>query len=143
MLPTRLWVDWQPASVSSFKASTSPSLIEPVLLQNFNCLADCGDYVVVTNASKLVFTGEKATDKLYRRHTFWPGGLKTQTARQLAEKDPCAILWKAVSGMLPKNRLRKERLSRLKIFAEGQHPYAGCLVKSYLPSPFNQMGKRL
>lgn len=82
---------------------------------------DNGDWVVVVNAKHAALTGRKFTDKLYHRHTGYPGGLKTLTARQLWERAPDRILSKAVKGMLPRNRMHKHRLKRLRIFPEEEH----------------------
>ncbi|KAF9391301.1 54S ribosomal protein L23, mitochondrial [Podila verticillata] len=93
--------------------------------------SDCGDYVVVINAKAVKTTGTKATDKLYRSHSGYPGGLKETTFENLMAKDPDAIIRKAVSGMLPKNRLREPRLGRLFIFEGEVHPYEQNIVKRY------------
>jgi len=84
---------------------------------------DCGDYVVVTNAEKIQLTGRKLQNKLYRRHSGYPGGFKEITLKQQMAKDPTQVIRQAVAGMLPKNKLRDQRLSRLKIFAGSKHPY--------------------
>jgi large subunit ribosomal protein L13 len=76
---------------------------------------DNGDFVNVINASKVKFTGKKFTQKKYFWHTFYPGGVKRPTIKELAEKDPKKIIWKAVWGMLPTNRTRKKIIKRLKI----------------------------
>ena len=80
---------------------------------------DCGDNIVIVNVDKLIFTGNKYNNKLYRWHTGYPGGLKQTTPRRLVEdkKRPEEILQRAVKGMLPNNKLRDQRLSRLKIFS--------------------------
>ncbi|KAJ1842993.1 54S ribosomal protein L23, mitochondrial [Coemansia sp. RSA 2703] len=93
--------------------------------------SDCGDYVVVINAKHIAVTGRKREQKLYRHHTQFPGGLKEITFERLQEKDSEKIIEKAVSGMLPKNKLRKVRLERLMIFPEGEHPYVGNIIKRY------------
>jgi len=77
---------------------------------------DCGDYVVVTNARKIKVTGRKAEQKLYRHHTMYPGGLKEIQYKDMMARKPDEIIRKAVSGMLPKNKLRDRRLERLRIF---------------------------
>lgn len=82
---------------------------------NFEFNVDGGDFVNVTNASKVKFTGKKFTQKKYFWHTFYPGGVKRPTIKQLFEKDPKKVIWKAVWGMLPKNRTRKKIIKRLKI----------------------------
>jgi len=77
---------------------------------------DNGDYVIVTNCDKFAVTGKKLTDKMYYRHSGYLGGLKEISLEDLLEKKPTKALELAVSGMLPKNKLRKEMLSRLKLF---------------------------
>jgi large subunit ribosomal protein L13 len=84
---------------------------------------DCGDYVVVINASRVKVTGRKNKQKLYRRHSGFPGGFKEASFEEQLAKDPRKIVRHAVAGMLPKNKLRKPRLARLKIFPEIKHPY--------------------
>lgn len=84
---------------------------------------DCGDYVVVTNAAKVKVTGKKAKQKMYYRHSGYPGGFKEISFEEQMEKDPRKIIRHAVAGMLPKNKLRDKRLARLKIFVEEEHSY--------------------
>ncbi len=85
---------------------------------------DSGDTVVVVNAEKIEFTGRKWQDKLYRKHSGYPGGLKELTARQVLERDPGRVLSLAVKGMLPNDKLRRQRLSRLKIYEGTEHPHS-------------------
>jgi large subunit ribosomal protein L13 len=85
---------------------------------------DGGDYVIVINSSKLVVTGKKDTDKKYHRHSGFPGGLYTRTLNEQMERDPNKVIFKAVRGMLPDNKLRDGRLARLKIYADDQHTHA-------------------
>ncbi|ANB12011.1 mitochondrial 54S ribosomal protein YmL23 [Sugiyamaella lignohabitans] len=93
---------------------------------------DCGDYVVVTNCKYLNVTGEKMTQKLYRKHSGKPGHLKEWTMADLQNrKGGSEILRKAVSGMLPKNSLRKYRLARLKTVEDSQNPYADNIVATW------------
>ncbi|KAH0588199.1 hypothetical protein H2248_006913 [Termitomyces sp. 'cryptogamus'] len=77
---------------------------------------DCGDYVIVTNSRKIKVTGKKEEQLLYRKHTMYPGGLKETPYKQMKERKPDEIIRHAVSGMLPKNKLRDRRLERLRIF---------------------------
>ncbi|KUK79469.1 MAG: 50S ribosomal protein L13 [Microgenomates bacterium 39_7] len=84
---------------------------------------DGGDYVVVTNAAKVAVTGNKGSDKIYRWHTGFAGGLKEIAFNQLLTKSPEKIIQKAVRNMLPKNRLQRLRMNRLKVFVDDQHPY--------------------
>ncbi|KAJ2612139.1 54S ribosomal protein L23, mitochondrial [Coemansia sp. RSA 1365] len=93
--------------------------------------SDCGDYVVLVNARHIGISGRKREQKLYRHHTQFPGGLKEITFDRLQEKSPDKIIEKAVSGMLPKNRLRKVRLGRLFIFPEADHPYVDNIIKRH------------
>ncbi|ORZ25743.1 50S ribosomal protein L13 [Absidia repens] len=93
--------------------------------------ADCGDYVVVVNAKDILVTGKKAEQKLYRHHTGHPGGLKEINFANLMEKDSTESIRKAVSGMLPKNRLRDVRLNRLMIFDGAEHPYEANIIKQH------------
>ncbi len=79
---------------------------------------DCGDYVVVINADKLIVTGNKLAGKTYYRHTGHPGGIKETT---LQDKDPRQVIEAAIRGMMPANKLRPGRLARLKVYAEDQH----------------------
>jgi large subunit ribosomal protein L13 len=85
---------------------------------------DTGDFVVVVNAEKVVVTGKKAEQKVYRRHSGYPGGLKTTTYEQMMERRPTEILRKAVKGMMPKTRLARQQLRKLKIYAGPEHPHA-------------------
>lgn len=84
---------------------------------------DNGDYVVVTNAKDLVVTGEKLTQKKYYRHSGYPGGLKTLTLAEVLDKNPALAIQSAVQGMLPKNKLLKERMKRLRVFANAEHSH--------------------
>jgi len=84
---------------------------------------DVGDFVVVVNAEKISVTGSKESDKVYRRHTGYPGGLKTISYSDLQKKNPEKVILEAVSGMLPKNKLRSVYLKKLKIYAGTDHPH--------------------
>lgn len=82
---------------------------------------DCGDYVIVINAAQTVVTGYKGQKKIYYKHSNYPGGLKEATFDEKMAKDPTFAITKAVRGMLPVNKLRDERLKRLKVYADDQH----------------------
>ena len=84
---------------------------------------DCGDFVVVINARQLQFTGNKLRDKIYYRHTEYPGGIRTTTAGQMLANRPEEILRIAVEGMLPKTRLGHQMATKLKIYAGADHPH--------------------
>lgn len=85
---------------------------------------DNGDYVVVINAKDLKVTGNKMTDKMYYRHSGFPGGLKSLKLEEVIEKDPSYAIKEAVKGMLPKNKLAADRLARLRIFDGAEHTHA-------------------
>jgi large subunit ribosomal protein L13 len=96
---------------------------------------DAGDTVVVVNARHVAFTGDKATSKLYKWHTGWMGGLKTLTARHLLEREPGRILEHAVKGMLPPNKLRHDRLKRLRVYPDAEHDEAARVGVSQAYAP--------
>lgn len=84
---------------------------------------DVGDFVVVVNAEKISVTGKKRTDKLYYRHSGYPGGLKTRTFEEMLDRRPEEVIRKAVKGMLPRNRLARQQLRKLKVYAGPEHPH--------------------
>jgi len=85
---------------------------------------DNGDYVVVVNASELVVTGDKETDKIYYSYSGFPGGLKEAQLKDLRAKSPASIIEHAVKGMLPKNKLAAGRMARLRVFPGAEHDHA-------------------
>ena len=85
---------------------------------------DTGDYIVVVNAEKVKVTGNKTTDKVYHHHTGYPGGIKSITFDKLIDKAPERIIEKAVSGMMPKNKLSQSMMTKLKIYAGSEHPHS-------------------
>jgi large subunit ribosomal protein L13 len=85
---------------------------------------DTGDFVIIINADKIALTGAKLEQKKAYRHSGYPGGLKAETYQQLLEKHPTRAVEKAVSGMLPKNSLGRQMLSKLKVYAGDSHPHA-------------------
>ncbi len=84
---------------------------------------DTGDFVVVVNAEKIAVTGNKMTEKMYRRHTGYPGGLKERTLAEMLEQRPEEVIRKAVKGMLPRNRLARRQITKLKVYAGPNHPH--------------------
>ena len=84
---------------------------------------DTGDFVIVVNAEKVIVTGKKSSQKLYRRHSGRPGGMKTETFDQLQARIPERIIEKAVKGMLPKNSLGRKLFTKLKVYAGPNHPH--------------------
>ncbi|MBM4294243.1 MAG: 50S ribosomal protein L13 [Deltaproteobacteria bacterium] len=93
---------------------------------------DTGDFVVVVNAGQVRLTGKKLEQKFYYRHSGYPGGLKSISARHLLQKKPEEVLRHAVRGMLPKNSLGRQLLKKLKIYAGGEHPH-----EAQQPAPLN------
>jgi len=84
---------------------------------------DTGDFVVIINADKIVTTGRKMDQKMYYRHTNYPGGLKSRTLKEMMNTYPERVIFKAVKGMLPKNKLSSRKLKRLKIYNSPEHPH--------------------
>jgi large subunit ribosomal protein L13 len=93
---------------------------------------DTGDFVVVVNAEKIQVTGQKLDQKRYYRHSGYPGGLRSRTLREQLDRRPTEVLRVAVKGMLPKNRLARQQLTKLKIYAGPDHPH-----ESQNPQPLN------
>jgi large subunit ribosomal protein L13 len=85
---------------------------------------DTGDFVIIINAEKVAVTGKKRTQKVYRRHSGRPGGMKTETFAKLQQRLPERILEHAIKGMLPKNSLGKQLFTKLKVYAGPTHPHA-------------------
>jgi large subunit ribosomal protein L13 len=85
---------------------------------------DCGDQVIVINADKIRLTGKKLTDKVYTRHTGYPGGQRFATPREVLAKNPRGVVEAAVKGMLPKNRLGRALFNNLYVYAGTEHPHA-------------------
>jgi large subunit ribosomal protein L13 len=98
---------------------------------------DTGDFVVVVNAEKIVVTGSKLDQKRYYRHSGYPGGLRSRTLREQLERRPTEVLRTAVKGMLPKNRLARHQITKLKIYAGPDHPHA-----SQNPQPLKLSSER-
>jgi large subunit ribosomal protein L13 len=85
---------------------------------------DTGDFVIVVNADKVTVTGKKTTDKMYYRHSGYPGGIKAISFEHLREKHPERIIEKAVKGMLPRNPLGRAMFRKLKVYAGDEHPHS-------------------
>ncbi|GAA3909328.1 50S ribosomal protein L13 [Litoribacillus peritrichatus] len=85
---------------------------------------DTGDYIVVVNAEQIQVTGKKSADKMYYRHTGYPGGMRSMNFAELIDRKPEMVIEKAVKGMLPKNPLGRAMFSKLKVYAGAEHPHA-------------------
>jgi large subunit ribosomal protein L13 len=94
---------------------------------------DCGDYVIVINADKVRVTGRKLDQKLYYRHSLYPGGLKSISLRDQLDKHPDRVLMAAVKGMLPKNKLGRQMIKKLKLYTGTAHPH-----QAQQPKPLKQ-----
>jgi large subunit ribosomal protein L13 len=92
---------------------------------------DTGDFVVVVNAERVVVTGKKAEQKVYRRHTGYPGGLREMSYEVMLERKPTEILRRAVKGMMPRTRLGRQQIRKLKIYAGPEHPH-----EAQAPEPY-------
>jgi large subunit ribosomal protein L13 len=97
---------------------------------NYTPHVDCGDYVIIVNAEKVHVTGQKMTQKIYYRHSGYPGGLKQVTLRDQLQKFPDRVVEQAVRGMLPKNRLGRRMFKKLKVYAGSDHPHQAQQPKS-------------
>ena len=95
---------------------------------------DGGDYVIVINAEKIKVTGSKRNNKIYYRHSLYPGGLKSQTFKELNKKNPERIIEEAVKGMLPKNKLGKSMIKKLKVFQGPNHDHESQQPTEWNPS---------
>ncbi|KAL7509574.1 hypothetical protein ACHAXN_006612 [Cyclotella atomus] len=109
-------------------ATTIAPLLRGKHKPTFRPDGDCGDYVVIINADKVNLSGKKWSDKIYRWHTGYPGGLKERSAKDMLERKPTFILRKAILGMLYRNNLRRTCMEpRLKIYAGPEHPHTAQL----------------
>ncbi len=85
---------------------------------------DVGDFVIVINADKIAVTGKKLAEKRYYRHSGYPGGLRSRTLAEMLDRRPEEVIRKAVKGMMPRNRLARQQLTKLKVYAGSEHPHA-------------------
>lgn len=92
---------------------------KPYFIRNL----DCGDYVVVINSAKVAVTGKKEDNKVYNRHSMYPGGFRSEKLKDVRKNKPNVIITHAVKGMLPNNKLRDRMLTRLFVFSDDKHPY--------------------
>ena len=104
-------------------ASKAARLLRGKLKVNYTPHVDCGDNVIIINAEKIILTGKKMDDKIYVRHTGYPGGQRFATPKELLAKKPISVLEKAIKGMLPKNRLGHELFRNLYVYTGPEHPH--------------------
>ena len=105
-------------------ASRAASMLRGKHRPDYTPHEDVGDFVVVINADKIKLTGAKAADKVYHRHTEYPGGVRSTTAGKLLSGKPERLIEMAVRGMLPKNRLGRHLFTKLKVYRDAEHPHA-------------------
>lgn len=105
-------------------ASEVASILRGKHKPEFTPHIDTGDFVIIINAEKVVFTGKKLQNKIYYRHSLYPGGLKQTSAAQLLATKPERVLFGAIKGMLPHNTLGREQLTKLRVYAGTEHPHA-------------------
>ena len=129
---SRAWhlIDAQGKTVGRL-ASEAAKLLMGKHKPTFTPFIDVGDHVIIINADKVVFTGNKLQQKYYRHHTGWPGGLKEVTAQKQMQKHPTRVLEAAIKGMLPKNTIGRHMGKKLKVYAGADHPHA-----AQRPQPF-------
>ena len=113
-------------------ASHAAALLRGKHKATFAPHVDMGDFVIVINADKVALTGQKLEQKKAYRHSGYPGGLKSVTYSELLEKNPVRAVEKAVRGMLPKNTLGRDQLSKLKVYRGAEHPHAAQKPKTYV-----------
>jgi large subunit ribosomal protein L13 len=104
-------------------AARAASVLRGKHRPDFTPNQDAGDFVVIINAAKVMLTGKKLTDKVYHRHTGFPGGIRSTTAGKLLQTKPERVLEMAVHGMLPKNRLGRRLFNKLKVYRGNEHPH--------------------
>jgi len=142
--PNEVKRDWYEIDATGHTVGRIATEIARVLMgkhkPEFSRHVDVGDFVVVTNADKVEFRGKKWQQKIYYKHSRYPGGLKETPAEEMRDKYPERILHSAVRGMLPTNRQRKDRLKRLKIYVTDSHPHS---AQQPVPFPeFESKSKR-
>jgi len=111
--------------------SVIASLLRGKHKTNFTPHVDCGDNVIVINAEKITLSGNKWTNKVYTRHTGYPGGQKTRTAREAMDRNPIFMVEKAVKGMLPKTKLGRKQFKNMFVYAGAEHNHEAQQAKEY------------
>lgn len=112
-------------------SSEVASILRGKYKPTFTPHVDTGDYVIIINADKIEFTGKKASDKVYYRHSGYTGGIKSITAGELREKNPVRLMENAIQGMLPKNSLGRKQAKKLFVYAGSEHPHAAQNPENY------------
>ncbi len=127
--PADLTHDWYLIDATGVTLGRLATLAATYLLGKhkvrFSPHLDCGDNIVIINAGQIAVTGNKLEDKKYYRHSGYPGGIKETNLAELMARNPASAVERAITGMLPKNRLTDDRLRRLKVYPGADHPHAG------------------
>ncbi len=126
--PEHITHEWWVVDAKGQTLGRLASRIAPILRGKhkpyFTPNLDCGDYVIVINCEQIEVTGQKMTDKLYYRHSGYPGGLKSTRLKDLLQRFPDRVIRNAVKGMLPKKALGKQVIKKLKVYAGPEHPHS-------------------
>ena len=121
---TRKWYILDASETSLGRLSTvAAALLIGKRKPQFTTHVDCGDYIIVINAKDLIVTGNKRESKMYYSHSGYPGALKERSLADQLTRDPTVVIFHAIRGMLPVNKLRDDRLNRLKIYVDGEHKH--------------------
>jgi large subunit ribosomal protein L13 len=141
--PTDVTRAWHLVDASDLSLGRVASIVAQLLTGKmkpmYTAHIDCGDNVVVVNAEKLRVTGKKLNDKVYFRHTGYPGGIKSKTLQELMDADATKVIEAAVRGMVPANKLRPDRMKRLKVYASEEHQHH---AQKPVPYQINKEGKK-
>ncbi len=125
--PKELTHDWIIVDAASLTLGRLATVVATRLIgkhkPQYTAHLDCGDNVIVINAAQIKVTGNKLEEKKYHRHSGYPGGIKETTLADEMQKRPAVVIERAVSGMLPKNRLQDVRMNHLKVYATAEHPH--------------------
>lgn len=124
-------------------ASLIANLLRGKHKPEFTPNVDTGDFVIVVNAEKITVSGKKTTDKLYRHHTMYPGGLKTIAFRDLLDQQPTKVIEKAVWGMLQHNTLGRAQFNKLNVYAGPTHPHSAQQPRNYDLSVLQKKNREL
>ncbi|MCK5682876.1 50S ribosomal protein L13 [bacterium] len=122
-LPRKWWVIDAEGLALGRLSSKIASVLRGKHKECYTPFWDCGDFIVIINAEKVMLTGNKMDQKVYYRHTGYIGGLKETSVKRMLENHPDRIIKTAVKGMLPKNRLGRKMITKLKIYAGNEHPH--------------------
>lgn len=133
--PTDVNRQWYLVDASQASLGRVSTVVAALLIgkgkPSFTHHIDVGDYVVVINADNLVVTGDKKAKKIYYKHSHYPGGLKETSLQEKLDQDSTDVIIHAVRGMLPVNKLRADRLARLKVYADAEHAHAAQKPQPY------------